>query len=175
MSCRAATGAAIHYAAADIDLNSHASDEELATFGAQRATLEELLRESDIFHCLVGVNKETYQRLGAKEFAMLKDGATLVNGGRSRLLKEPELIAELQTGRIDAILDVFDTEPLDARSPLVMLDNAILTPHNAGFPGRDRYMPFLLDEFHRLFNGEKMLSGISKARFETMTNERMGR
>ena len=43
------------------------------------------------------------------------------------------------------------------------------------FTGRDRFMPFLLDEFNRLFKGEKMLSGISKARFGTMTHERMGR
>ena len=155
--------------------STHSTDAELKACGAERATLEKLLKESDIFHCLVGVNKDTFQRLGAKEFAMMKDGATLVNGGRSRLLKEADLIAELQKGRINAFLDVFDTEPLNPSSPLVMLDNVILTPHNAGFTGRDRFMPFLLDEFDRLFRGEKMLSGISKARFETMTHERMGR
>ena len=151
--------------------SNHASDEELARNGAQRATLEELLRESDIFHCLVGVNQETFQRLGAKEFAMMKDGATFVNGGRNRLLQTDALIAELKTGRIQAFLDVFDSEPLSPNSPLVMLDNVILTPHNAGFTGRDRFLPFLLDEFHRFFSGEKMLSAISKARFETMTHE----
>ena len=155
--------------------STHASDEELAQYGAQRATLEELLKESDIFHCLVGVNAETYQRLGAKEFAMMKDGASFINAGRARLLKEDELIEELKTGRISAFLDVFYTEPLQSNSPLVAMENVILTPHNAGYTGRDRFFPFLLDEFNRFFNGEKMQSGISKSRFLTMTNERMGR
>ena len=93
----------------------------------------------------------------------------------ARLLKEDELIEELKKGRISAFLDVFYTEPLQSNSPLVAMDNVILTPHNAGFTGRDRFFPFLLDEFNRFFNGEKMQSGISKSRFLTMTNERMGR
>ena len=53
------------------------------------------------------------------------------------------------------------------------LDNVILTPHNAGYTGRDRFFPFLLDEFHRFFNGETMQSEISRKRFLTMTNERL--
>ena len=151
--------------------SKHASEQELAEFGAHKASLEELLRESDIFHCLVGVTPDTLRRLGAAEFAMMKDGAVLVNAGRARLLDGDALNAELQTGRIRAFLDVFDSEPLEARSPLLMLDNVVLTPHNAGFTGRDRFMPFLLDEFNRLFSGEKMLSAISRSRFETMTQK----
>ena len=106
---------------------------------------------------------------------MMKDGATFINAGRARLLKEDELIAELQKGRISAFLDVFYTEPLQPDSPLVALENVIMTPHNAGFTGRDRFFPFLLDEFNRFFNGETMQSGISKSRFLTMTNEHIAR
>ena len=155
--------------------SNHSSEEELAAMGAQKATLEELLTQSDVFHCLVGVNDQTFQRLGAAEFAMMKDGATFVNGGRARLTKEDELVAELQKGRIKAFLDVFYQEPLPEDSPLYQLDNVILTPHNAGYTGRDRFLPFLLDEFDRFFRGEKMLSEISKSRFLTMTNEKLGR
>lgn len=149
--------------------SSHASETELAQYNAQKVTLDELLRESDIFHCLVGVNKDTCRRIGGRELAMMKDGAALVNGGRARLLDGAALTAELQSGRIRAFLDVFDSEPLEEDSPLLKLDNVIMTPHNAGFTGRDRFLPFLLDEFNRFFSGEPMISGISKARFETMT------
>jgi phosphoglycerate dehydrogenase-like enzyme len=150
--------------------SKHASGSELAQYGAVKVPLEELLRESDIFHCLVGVNRETYRRIGRSELAMMKTGAALVNGGRARLLDNDALIDELKTGRIRAFLDVFESEPLEADSPLVTMDNVILTPHNAGFPGRDRFMPFLLDEFNRFFTGGQMVSEISKARFETMTH-----
>ena len=153
--------------------SNHSSAEELAALGAQKATLEELLRESDVFHCLVGVNAQNYLRIGAKEFAMMKDGATFVNGGRARLTDEAALLAVLKTGRINAILDVFYEEPVKAGSPFYELSNVILTPHDAGFTGRDRFFPFLLDEFDRFFKGEKMLSEISKSRFLTMTNEKL--
>ena len=55
--------------------SKHASEQELAQYGAHQASLEELLRESDIFHCLVGVTPDTLRRLGTAEFSMMKDGA----------------------------------------------------------------------------------------------------
>ncbi len=153
--------------------SSHSSAADLAAVGATKATLEEVLSQADVFHCLVGVSKENYQRLGDKEFALLKNGATFVNGGRARLTQEDALLRGLQSGRFSAILDVFYKEPLPDDSPFNQLDNVILTPHNAGFTGRDRFLPFLLDEFNRFFNGEPMQSDISKKRFLTMTNEHL--
>lgn len=153
--------------------SNHSSAEDLAALGAEKATLEEVLAQADVFHCLVGVSKENYHRLGEKEFALLKDGATFVNGGRARLAQEEPLLKVLQSGRISAILDVFYQEPLPDDSPFYQLDNVILTPHNAGYTGRDRFLPFLLDEFNRFFHGEPMQSEITKKRFLTMTNERL--
>lgn len=153
--------------------SNHSSAADLAAVGATKATLEEVLSQADVFHCLVGVSKENYQRLGDKEFALLKNGATFVNGGRARLTQEDALLRGLQSGRFSAILDVFYKEPLPDDSPFNQLDNVILTPHNAGFTGRDRFLPFLLDEFNRFFNGEPMQSDISKKRFLTMTNEHL--
>ncbi len=153
--------------------SNHSSPEDLAKLGAEKATLEEVLKAADIFHCLVGVSKENFERLGEAEFAMLKDGATFVNGGRARLTQEQPLLKALQSGRINAVLDVFHQEPLPENDPMNQLDNVILTPHNAGYTGRDRFLPFLLDEFDRFFRGEAMQSEITKKRFSTMTNERM--
>ena len=154
-------------------VSNHASEAELSAYGAEKATLDEALQNADVFHCLVGVTAENFERIGAKEFAMMKDGATFVNGGRARLTRENDLVAELQTGRINAILDVFSKEPFAEDHPFNDLDNVILTPHNAGFTGRDRFLPYILDEFDRFFRGEAMLSEVSSKRFATMTNEKM--
>ncbi len=153
--------------------SNHSSEADLAKLGAEKGTLEQLLQESDIFHCLVGVSKENFLRIGEKEFGMMKEGATFINGGRARLTQEEPLIKALQSGRISAILDVFHEEPLPEDNPLNKLSNVILTPHNAGYTGRDRFLPFLLDEFNRFFNGQPMESEITQKRFATMTNERM--
>ena len=55
------------------------------------------------------------------------------------------------------------------------MPNLVMTPHNAGFPGRKEFLPFLLDEFHRAWQGEKNLCEISAKRFETMTVEQLSK
>ena len=153
--------------------SEHSSEADIAALGAEKASLETLLRESDIFHCLVGINSKTIYRIGAAEFAAMKDNAVFVNCGRARLCREDALLAELKTGRIRAVMDVFYQEPLPADSPFYGLDNVILTPHNAGFPGRGRYLEFVLDEFDRFFRGEPLLSEISLRRYRSMTDEKL--
>ncbi|MBQ9501448.1 MAG: hydroxyacid dehydrogenase [Lentisphaeria bacterium] len=154
--------------------SSHASEEELARHGAKKASLDELLTRSDIFHCLVGVNSANLYRIGEREFAMMKENAVFVNAGRAKLCREEALLKALSSGRIRAILDVFHEEPLPEDSPLYALPNVLMTPHDAGYTGRDRFLPFILDEFHRFFTGVPMEAEITPARRETMTHERLG-
>lgn len=139
--------------------------------GGRKVELEELLTQSDILHLLVGVNAENYGRIGSSELAMMRRGATLINCGRAHLTQEAALEQELRSGQINAILDVYFEEPTPADSLLEGLSNVILTPHNAGFPGRGRFVPFLLDEFNRFLRGEPLHGEISAARFATMTKE----
>ena len=151
--------------------SSHAGEEELARYGAKKASLEELLTRSDVFHCLVGVNDANLYRIGAMEFGMMKENAVFVNAGRARLCREEALVDALRSKRIRAILDVFHDEPLPEDSPLYTFDNVIMTPHDAGYTGRDRFLPFILDELHRFFSGQPMEAEISASRRRTMTHE----
>ncbi|WP_274651831.1 hydroxyacid dehydrogenase [Paenibacillus humicola] len=70
--------------------------------------------------------------LTAELLARIPDGAVLVNSSRGSVFDEQALMAELQSGRFTAALDVFAREPLAADSPLRTLPNVLLTPHIAG-------------------------------------------
>ena len=153
--------------------SNHSSAEELAAYGAEKATFEEVFSKSDIIHCLVGVNAENMYRVNAEVLASIKDGATLMNGGRARLIAEEPLMKELASGRFTAILDVFYEEPLPEDSPLRIMQNVILTPHNAGYTGRNLYIPFLFDRFNELFTTGEMSYEITEKRYLTQTNEKL--
>jgi len=100
---------------------------------AQIVSLETLLRESDVVSIHARLTAENYRMIGAKELALMKPTAVLVNTARSGLIDEPALVEALRQRRImGAALDVFDTEPLPADHPLVKLDNVTITPHLAG-------------------------------------------
>lgn len=106
---------------------------------------------------------------------MLKDGAGVINGGRAGLIDEEALCRELAARRLHAYLDVFYEEPLPETSPLYVVPNVIMTPHNAGYPGRKDFLPFLLDEFNRALRREACPGEITAERLRTMTVEQLGK
>lgn len=97
------------------------------------SSFEELLPNIDIlsFHCpLTQDNKEM---LNERTFALMKDGAMVVNTARGKLIEPQALYNTLTTGKIRAAaLDVHYEEPIPQDYPLAQLDNVILTPHIAG-------------------------------------------
>ena len=155
--------------------SKHAPETEIMAFGAQKVSFETLLSESQQVHCLVGVNKENHHKIGSRELALLQNGATIINCGRAGLIQEQPLIQELNSGRIHAVLDVFYTEPLPENSQLYKLKNLIMTPHNAGFPGRELFVPFLLEQFQKFFQGDPFLGEVSQERFASMTDETLAK
>jgi phosphoglycerate dehydrogenase-like enzyme len=154
-------------------VSEHSSAEAIAEYGAEKADFETMLRESNMIHALVGLIKSNYEKFGHAEFAAMKPGATFINGGRAPLANEEALITALKSKHISAILDVYHVEPLPDNSPLYGLNNLIMTPHNAGFVGRERFIPFLLEEFDKFFAGQAIDTEISQARLKTMTDENL--
>jgi phosphoglycerate dehydrogenase-like enzyme len=108
--------------------------------------LGDLLPELDALVNAIPAGPRTLRIVDAAMLAALKPSAVLVNIGRGSTVDEAALHAALTTGRLaGAGLDVFAAEPLPADHPFWSLENAILTPHVAGFGS-----PQALQRLHRL-------------------------
>ena len=104
--------------------------EKAAESGAEAVSMETLLRESDVVTLHIQFNEQTRGIIGAKELALMKPGAYLVNTGRGPLVVEQAMIQALESGRLGGVgLDVYDIEPLPMDHPLRRFDNAILMSH----------------------------------------------
>ncbi len=92
-----------------------------------------LLHESDAVSLHVPLTEETRNLIDAGALARMRPEAVLINAARGGVLDERALAEALRGGRLaGALLDVFETEPLPAHSPLQGVPNLMLTPHIAG-------------------------------------------
>ncbi|GGN32553.1 hydroxyacid dehydrogenase [Streptomyces fuscichromogenes] len=134
----------------------YVDEAEAARLGVPLLPLDELLRTSDIVTVHAPQTPETRHLLGARELALMPTGSVLINTARGSLLDHDALIEELRTGRLTAILDVTDPEPLPAGSPLFDLPGAFLTPHLAGSQGNElaRLGLTVVEEAGRLLTGD---------------------
>ena len=100
---------------------------------ASPLALDELLATSDIVSLHLPLNAQTAQLIDAGQIARMKDGAVLINTARGGLVDEAALADALRCGKLrGAGLDAFETEPLPATSPLLALEQVVLTPHAGG-------------------------------------------
>ena len=110
------------------------SAEQVAAAGGVASDLDTLLRESDFVSLHTPLTEETGQMIGAAQLRLMKPTAILINTARGGLVDQDALAAALADGTIAAAgLDVFETEPLPTDSPLVGLDNVILSNHVAWY------------------------------------------
>jgi phosphoglycerate dehydrogenase-like enzyme len=112
----------------------YASPDVAVAYGAHLVgDLGELFARSDIISLHAPITPETIGMLRAEHFSVMKEGALFVNTARGKLVDHAALLAELQKGKIWAMLDVTDpNEPLPADSPFFDLENCVVIPHQAG-------------------------------------------
>mgnify|MGYP001304176581 FL=1 len=149
----------------------YCSAETAAALGADLVSLHELLQRSDIVTLHAPVTPQTLGMLGAAEFALMRDGALFVNTARGRLIDHAALLAELQAGRLHALLDVTDpTEPLPLDSPFYALENCVVLPHMAAvtIEARRRQGMMVVDEIERFLAGEPLHFQVTPDRWDTM-------
>ncbi len=113
--------------------------ERAAQYGATLVTKDELFTRSDIVTVHVQLSARTRGLVGARELALMKPTAYLINTARGPIVDEAALVQTLQARAIaGAGLDVFDQEPLPPGHPFLALDNTLLVPH-VGYVTKDQY------------------------------------
>jgi glyoxylate/hydroxypyruvate reductase len=108
------------------------------------------------------ITPETRHLLGEKELLLLKEGALLFNIGRGQTIDEEALIRILKTGKIRAILDVFETEPLPPESELWNLENVIITPHVSGINLPEEICDGFVVNYERWIKGEPLIGLVDR-------------
>jgi phosphoglycerate dehydrogenase-like enzyme len=129
------------------------------------AELPALLPSADVVVLVVPITDETDQMVDAAFLAAMRDGALLVNAARGSVVVTEALLAELEAGRLHAVLDVTDPEPLPVGHELWRAPNLLLTPHVAGgvhgFPARAYAL--VRDQIGRYSRGEPLLNVVEGA------------
>jgi D-3-phosphoglycerate dehydrogenase / 2-oxoglutarate reductase len=107
--------------------------EQIASRGAEKVELSDLLGRSDYVTVHCPRTKESFGMFGTEQFALMKPTAYFINTARGGIHDEPALAEALKNALIaGAGLDVFLQEPPDLDHPLLHIENVIVTPHNAG-------------------------------------------
>ena len=143
---------------------------EARALGVELVGLDALMARADIVSLHAPVLPATIGMIGARQLALMADGTTFINTARGALVDQAALIAELETGRIDAVIDVTDPEVPGVGSPLYRLPNVFLTPHIAGAIGLERMRlgDMITDEIGRFVADEPLLYGVGFAMLERL-------
>ena len=128
--------------------------------------LDAALPEADFVVLAAPLTRNTTALIGRSRFSLMKSGVGFINIGRAGSVDHEALIAALRSGKLSgAILDVFDSEPLDLKSPLWATDNLILMPHVTS-DDEDDYLPktfdLVFENLRRLISGGELLNVVDR-------------
>jgi phosphoglycerate dehydrogenase-like enzyme len=125
--------------------------------GVAYASKEDLFRQADIVTIHLVLSQRTRGLVGAKELALMKSSAYIINTSRGPIIEEAALLAALRGKTIaGAGLDVFDIEPLPLDHPLRKMDNVVLTPH-LGYVAMQNYRAYfagIVDDIRAFLDGK---------------------
>jgi len=132
--------------------------EKITRAGARRVEMRELMEKSDFITLHCAVSPETENLIGPEMIGLMKPAACLVNTAGWELVDERSLLDALKNGRIaGAAFDIYETHPVPLQSPLLELDNVVLTPHIGGATDGtvERYSRIMTEEIERFLAGER--------------------
>jgi glyoxylate reductase len=136
----------------------HRKPELEAELGLEHHPMEEVLRESDFVSLHTALTPETRHLIGAKELALMKPSAILINTTRGPVVDQAALAAALGSGTIAAAgLDVFEQEPAPLDDPILQLPNVVALPHigSASIATRGRMARMAADNLLAALSGQR--------------------
>ncbi|MEI6132123.1 MAG: NAD(P)-dependent oxidoreductase [Bacillota bacterium] len=140
-------------------------DAVASSFGATLTSVEDICANCEIIILCAANTDDAEKVVNASHINSMRSDAVLVNVGRSMLIDMDALLKRLEKGELIAMLDVFDTEPLELDSPFRKLKNAYLTPHRAG--GIMESITFALDvlilDMEAAFEGKELKYQVREA------------
>ncbi len=127
--------------------------------------LDGLLPHAQVIVLILPSTPESRKLIGADQFALMQQGALLVNAARGPIVDTNALVAALNARKIRAALDVTDPEPLPMGHPLWSCPNLLITPHVAGSSPQFavRALQVVADELRRYLAGEPLRNVVQAA------------
>jgi phosphoglycerate dehydrogenase-like enzyme len=144
---------------ADPYLTRDAADD----LGVELVELDDLMRRSDVVTLHAPLLPQTRNLIDDRRMSLMRDGAIIINTGRGGLIDTEALLRHCGTGRLDAVLDVTEPEPLPTGHPLFALPNVLITPHIAGALGTEvsALGDFAVSEVTRFLAGQPLQGAIA--------------
>jgi phosphoglycerate dehydrogenase-like enzyme len=129
------------------------------------ADLDELIPQADIVALILPLTSETHHLIAARQLALMRQGALLVNAARGPIVDTDALVEALNAGKIRAALDVTDPEPLPENHPLWKCPNLFITPHIGGSTPQfaPRAIKTAEDELRRYLAGQPLENVVQAA------------
>ena len=129
--------------------------------GVPLVGLDQVMAQNRVVVIAASPSNENAHFVGAREFAMMQDGAVVVLISRAHCVDFPAMVAEAATGRITVAVDVFPDEPVPMDDPMRQMRNVILSPHRAAvvLGGRQLIGDMILHDVRAILDGrsERML------------------
>lgn len=141
----------------------YCSPEAAAAMGAESVDLDRLCRESDVISVHAPQLPETRHLIDDRRLSLMRDTSVLINTARGSLVDTDALVEHCETGRISAVLDVTEPEPLPPGHRLFELPNVTVTPHLAGAQGTEIALlgQYAVDEVKRFVAGEPLRGAVA--------------
>jgi phosphoglycerate dehydrogenase-like enzyme len=147
------------------------SDDEARCMGVIKVSMEEAFETAYVISNHLPNIPSTVGLLNGRLFSLMRQGATFINTGRGAQVVEGEMLKVLKERTdLSALLDVTLPEPPEKNSEFYTLPNIFLSSHIAGSLGNEvvRMADFMIDEFKRWLNGDKLRYSVSIKMLETM-------